>query len=278
MPFALYRRLRLVELMTWFALPKPDAYRYAGLRSLVSGTSARFAVVQPRQSLATAVIGLNSFALAGAAVLSGRYEVAGLFDEGGLIPAVNAVELLVAGALGLLAFRHFWRVEPVNASARERAGSFFWALSGAGLIMFAVDDFLSLHERTGRWVAEHVGTLPLLTNNVDDVITLAFGVAGLVALRLFRHELFAITAASSLYLAGVCASALMLIVDAYGRGPLTALEFPAHTTAAGLLLLAHVSYFLRARTQTAGSPLHREQLEPTYPAPGESGTSSPVAP
>ena len=121
--------------------------------------------------------------------LENSYDASFAFSENlGLITTVNAAQLLAAGALGVLAFHWFWSHREAAAEPDEATGIFLWALTGLGLIAFAFDDFFGLHERLGAWITDHIGVLPLLTNNAADAITLGYGVACLVVLAAFRQS------------------------------------------------------------------------------------------
>ena len=136
----------------------------------------------------------------------------------------------------MVAFRRFW-ARADSPSIEDAAGIFLWGTVGLGLIVFAFDDFLTIHEHLGAFIAALL-PVPILTNNVDDFITLSYGFAGLSLLFAFRGELPAPRASSALLIAGVAASALMLFTDAFGVGPVAALEFPSQVGAVALLLSA----------------------------------------
>ena len=255
-PARLYWRLHFSALMTWFARPATKSGHRIRLAAALPAARDRLAAVKPQWRLVAAVLTLNAATLAAAAVLHHRYDASFALSEFGLVNSLDAVQLLAAGVIGLLAFRLFWRAAADRASAAESAGIFLWGATGVGLIGFALDDFFGLHEAAGAWITTHVGLMPLLTNNVDDFITLGYGVAGLALLAVFRHELFAMRASSALLLAGVAAAGMMLGTDAYGHGVLKAFEFPSQVAAVGLLMLAHLTRYLEVR---AAVPRHATQ-------------------
>ena len=254
-PARLYWRLHLAALLTWFARPAVKASR-PSVRAIVPATRERLAAVNGQWRLVGAVLAVNATVLAVAAVLFQRYDASWALSEFGLLNSVDALQLLVAGVLGIVAFRLFWRAAGRN-SAADSAGIFLWGATGVGLIGFAFDDFFGLHEAAGAWITTHVGMMPLLTNNVDDFITLGYGVAGLAVLAVFRHELFAVRASSALLVAGVLAAGIMLGTDAYGHGVLKAFEFPSQVAAVALLMAAHL---VRYRELRAALP--RQAAEP----------------
>ena len=256
-PARLYWRLHVSALMTWFARPVTKSARGIRLAAALPAARERLAAVKPQWRLVAAVLAVNATVLAVAAVLFQRHDASWALSEFGLVNSLDAIQLLTAGVLGMLAFRLFWRAAAGQASAAESAGIFLWGATGVGLIGFAFDDFFGLHEAAGAWIANHVGLMPLLTNNVDDFITLGYGVAGLALLAVFRHELFAVRASSALLVAGVLAAGIMLGTDAYGHGILKAFEFPSQVTAVGLLMLAHLVRYREVR-----AALPRQAAEP----------------
>ena len=245
----LYWRLHFSALTTWFARPAQRLARRPWVASLLPASRERIAATEGHWRIVGAVLTANAAALVTAAVLHYRYGASFAFSELGLINSLDAAQLLAAGVLGVLAFRTFWRGAAQRASAADAAGIFLWGITGLGLVAFAADDFFGVHERVGGWIAAHVAVMPLLTNNVDDFITLGYGLVGLSVLALFRHELFAVRASSALLVAGVVAAALMLATDAYGHGILKGLEFPSQVTAVGLLMLAHLARYREVRAE-----------------------------
>ena len=94
---------------------------------------------------------------------------------------------------------------------------------------------------------------------------------GLGLLFAFRAELRAPRASSVLLVAGAVASAAMLFTDAFGFGPVAALEFPSQVTAVALLLSAML---VRSRELA----LEAEPLRaPRAPAPLRELGVAPVA-
>ena len=251
-PARLYWRLHASALLTWFARPADATRRRRAADSASGGSVAsavrrRAATLKVHLPLVAAVLTANATVLAIAAVMFQRYDASWALSEFGLLNTVDAAQLLVAGLLGMLAFRFFWRGAAERATADEAAGIFLWGLLGVGLVAFAFDDFLGVHERLGGWIDHNITVLPLFTNHADDFITLGYGVVGLAVLALFRHELFAARASSVLLVAGVVAAALMLGTDAYGHGFVKTLEFPAQVTAVGLLMVATATRYGEVR-------------------------------
>ena len=188
-PLRAYGRLHLVVLTTWWARPKPKRRQPSWRARLGPALRARAALLPPHWRAISAVLGINAIVFPVASILENSYDASFAFSENlGLITTVNAAQLLAAGALGVLAFHWFWSHREAAAEPDEATGIFLWALTGLGLIAFAFDDFFGLHERLGAWITDHIGVLPLLTNNADDAITLGYGVACLVVLAAFRQS------------------------------------------------------------------------------------------
>ncbi len=273
-PARLYWRLHLAALTTWFARPAVRATR-PSVRAVVPAVRERLAAVNGRWLLVSGVLAVNATVLAVSAVLFQRYDASWALSEFGLLNSVDAVQLLIAGVLGIVAFGAFWRGAASRASSDEAAGIFLWGMTGIGMVGFAFDDFFGMHEAVGGWIARNADLIPLFTNNADDFITLGYGVAGLAVLAVFRHELFAMRASSVLLLAGVAASVLMLGTDAYGHGVLTTLEFPSQVAAVALLMLAHLTRYIEVR---AALPRHAMQAAvPSAMGAGQPATAPVVA-
>ena len=260
-PMRLYGRLHLVELTTWWAQPLRGRTSGWGLRSLVGGGRQRVSTLRPMWGLIAAVLALNALALASATYLHFGQDASWAFSEFGLINSLDAAQLLMAGILGVLSFRLFWHGPSDRAAHATRTGIFLWGTVGLGLILFAFDDFFDVHERLGTWIARNADVLPVATNNADDIMTLMYGVLGLIVLATFRHELFEARASSALLVAGVLAAGLMLGTDAFAVGFIKALEFPAQVGAVALLLLALAVRYFEVR-----SALPRHVDQPVAPA------------
>lgn len=257
LPFGLYGRLHLVALTTWLARPRRHRARPRSVRAVLRGAGRRLALWPGAAAVLAPVALANGAVLAIATTWAAFDEDAPAFTEHGLLPTTNVAQLLAAGVIGLLTFRRFWRGAAKRVSAAEAAGIFLWAVSGVGLIAFAMDDYLTVHERTGDWIAAHIGAFPTLTNNFDDLITLAYGLIGLLVIVFFRDEVLAVRRSSSIYAAGVVFAALMLLTDAFAHGPLEPLEAPFHVLAVGLLLSAHIERYVEVRRLERGvKPRH----------------------
>lgn len=258
LPFRIHGRFHLDELLAWFARPKAPPIHWERPAGIWGGAVTRWRTLDVCPRWYWLLLAFNVGTLTLGAVLHYGPEWGTPFRERGPLATLAALQLAGGSALGIATYRQFWAAA-ADRDPQERAGIFLWGLSGLGLAVFAFDDYFTIHERTGGWVAERTDLWAPLTNNVDDLITLSYGLAGLVALHVFRHEVMQVRASSALYLAGVIAAASMLLFDAYGRSAIAGVEFPSQTLAVGLLFLAHYQRFaevraLRRGVTSAGEP------------------------
>jgi hypothetical protein len=276
LPFRLHERLHLVALMAWFAEPKAAPIHWEHWAGIRGGFVARWRTLAACPRWFWAVMSVDLAVVVVGGVLYFGFDDDVFFVERGLLASMAAVQLVAGSALGIATYRRFWSVAGLR-DAQERAGTFLWGISGVGLAVFAADDYFTVHERLGGWASEQFEVLPLLTNNVDDIITLGYGLAGLIVLHVFRHEVMQRRASSALYLAAVVAAGAMLIVDAYGHSLFKLAEFPAQTGAVGLFFLAHAQRFreveaLRATGVEVGiAPADRRAAVGARRAPNASG-------
>ena len=261
LPARTYSRLHLGALTTFWARPQPVAAAGGATASrLLPATRARLALLRGHAGLIALLALANAALLSFAATLYLGFDQRWALGEPGLVNATDALQLLAAGVLGVLVFRRFWSPRRDAArSVEESAGVFLWGAVGLGLIVFAVDDFFGVHEAVGAFGAETL-RIPIMTNNVDDFVTLGYGLGGLVLLYLFRHEVFAPRASSALFIA---ASAVMLGTDAFGVGPLAWFEFPSQVAAVALFLAT-----MLVRHRELGAP-----AEAPAPAPCAKGAA-----
>jgi len=262
-PLRLYERLHLAPLMVFQAQldRSEDASQRVSARSLGPAMKERLATLQPAFPMIAAVLAANGAIIALGAALYFGQDTRVVFDEKGLMNTSDALQLVAAGAAGIASYALFWKIRAPHASLSETAGIFFWGISGAGLVALAADDYFGLHERVGDWMAAHSYLMPMGTHSVDDAITIGVGITGLSVLYLFRHELVAPRASSTLLLLAVPSAMLMVAADAYGVGVLRGLEFPGQVAAVGFLFLAHVTR-LREVTATAREPRRRQAQRP----------------
>ncbi|MGE5595780.1 MAG: hypothetical protein ACM3S1_07055 [Hyphomicrobiales bacterium] len=94
--------------------------------------------------------------------------------------------------------------------------SAYWLLSGAGLAYLGFDERISLHERIGDWTERHIGGPPPHVHRNDDLVLLAFGIAGLAVTARFWREVVAHPTVFALIVAGCASTAVSIAVDLFG--------------------------------------------------------------
>jgi hypothetical protein len=171
------------------------------------------------------------------------------FDERSAMASISAAQLLLGGLCGLAAYRFFWRLRPA-ANVAEAAGIFLWGIGGIGLLIFAADDFFSVHERMGSSLDGTLALLlPVRVNMPDDLLVLAYAIVGLAVLYVFRMEVFADRPSATLLQLAAGAAIVMVFTDIFATSlTLRAIEYPAQTLANGLLALAFIVRFREITT------------------------------
>ena len=246
LPFKVYRRFHMGSLFTYWAQADEPG---RGLRHFFYGgwfedLKRRLDDLRPHAGIIATVLAVDVGALLLGAYLyvdSGQpvdENTLWWWRERGLMPTLDVIQLLLAGVGGLAAYRLFWQRKG-PATSKEAAGIFLWGIGGAGLILFALDDYIGLHEQLGRHFESGLNSLPVAANMPDDLLVLAYAAIGLSVLFVFRMELFEDRPSATLLQLAALASIVMVTTDAFAPTRfLQALEFPAQTLANGLLLLA----------------------------------------
>ena len=196
LPFRLYRRQHLAVLTCWLACSGPGVAprmvksRWHSLRPHHLLAWVRDSAVRLRSHrtlvlsiLAAIAVALVVVAIAG--VLAGKLSET--FGAYGPMQALRAAELLLAGVAGYYIYTRFWRL-PQAGQRVDAPGSFFWILSGAGLVWLGGDDYFGIRGRVGDAIENGLGVaVPLV--GLDDLILLGYGVVGLTAVAIFLGEL-----------------------------------------------------------------------------------------
>jgi hypothetical protein len=248
LPFKAYPRFHLDALFIYWAQP---AEHGRGFKHFIYGgwfqdLGHRLNDLRPYGKLIAAVVLIDMTALLIGAYLyvESHEESHWWFDERNVMATLDAGQLLIAGILGMVTYKLFWVRRP-QANSKEAAGIFLWGIGGAGLILFAIDDYVSFHEQMGRNFESIVNALPVTVNMPDDLLILAYAVVGTCVLFVFRMELFEDRASATLLQLAALASVVMVITDAFATTRfLQALEYPSQTLANGLLLLAFTVRYL----------------------------------
>ena len=248
LPFGLYRRQHLPVLTCWLACSGPGVgsrmvqsrWHYLRPHHLVEWVRDSVERVRPHGTLVAAILAVNVVALivAGtASLLTDRSA----FEEFGPMQTLKAAQLLLAGVAGYYIYTRFWRL-PQAGQRVDAPGSFFWIISGVGLIWLGIDDYFGIHERVGDVLENDLGvTVPLL-NNPDDVILLGYGIIGLTVIAIFFGELMRSRAAFPLLATGIGVLIISQAIDFFAPegSALGGVENPTNIIGAGFLLSAYL--------------------------------------
>ena len=196
----------------------------------------------PHMSLVRTILVLDVLALSAAGVVYGlTTNLAVTFAEFGPIQTLKAGHLLVSGVAGYLIYTRSRRL-PQAGQRVEAPGSFYWILSGAGLVWLSIDDYLQIHERLGDVLEEDLGiTIPLL-NNPDDIIVLGYALVALIVVAFFFGEIRRSKAVFPLLVIGLGFLVVSLAVDFFAPHgtALTGLEEPTNVVGVGFILSAYL--------------------------------------
>ena len=188
------------------------------------------------------ILALDVLALIAAGIVYGlTTNLAVTFGEFGPIQTLKAGHLLVSGVCGYLIYTRFWRL-PHAGQRVDAHGSFYWILSGAGLVWLSIDDYVQIHERLGDVLEEDLGiTIPLL-NNPDDIIVLGYALVALVVVAIFFGRLRRSRAVFPLLAIGLGFLVVSLLVDFFAPHgtTLAGLEDPTNVVGAGFILSAYL--------------------------------------
>ena len=188
------------------------------------------------------ILALDVLALIAAGIVYGlTTNLAVTFGEFGPIQTLKAGHLLVSGVCGYLIYTRFWRL-PHAGQRVDAHGSFYWILSGAGLVWLSIDDYVQIHERLGDVLEEDLGiTIPLL-NNPDDIIVLGYAIVALIVVAIFFGQLRRSRAVFPLLATGLGFLVVSLAVDFFAPHgtAVTGLEEPTNIVGAGFILSAYL--------------------------------------
>ncbi len=272
-PFRLYQRQHLAVLTCWLACSGPglapkmvkDRWHLLRPHHLVEWAKDSAGRLGPHLNLVRAILAVNLVALIVAGtifLLTGERSAdptgiswAATFGEFGPIQTLKAGQLLLAGVAGYLIYTRFWRL-PQAGERVDAPGSFFWILSGAGLLWLAVDDYFQIHERLGDVLEEGLGmTIPLL-NNPDDIFVLGYGVIALTMVAIFLGELLRSRASFPLLVTGFGFLVISLAVDFFATEgtPLAVVEDPTNAVGTAFIFSAYVVKLREVSSELPASP------------------------
>jgi hypothetical protein len=250
LPFSFYNRFHLDALFVFWALERdggPGLARLSPSR-LLQGLGARAATISNMGWLVAALVSIDAVILGIGGYMyldSGRESTRWWFDERGVIPSVNVAQLLIAAAAGIATYNLFWKTR-LTADRAQAFGIFLWGIGGCGLMVFALEDFFSVHEVLGKRFAE---VMPGISNSPDDIFMLVYAAISLAILYVFHTELVAVRGSSALLLGAALAAIVMVITDAFAHAPgLKAIELPAQSVADSMLLAAFVARYREVKS------------------------------
>ncbi len=198
--------------------------------------------LRPHLNLVRTILMLDVLAVSAAGIVYGlTTNLAVTFAEFGPIQTLKAGHLLVSGVAGYLIYTRFWRL-PQAEQRVDAPGSFYWILSGAGLVWLSIDDYVQIHERLGDVLEEDLGiTIPLL-NNTDDIIVLGYALVALIVVAIFFGKLRRSRAVFPLLAIGLGILVVSLAVDFFAQEgtALTGLEEPTNLVGAGFIVSAYL--------------------------------------
>ena len=269
-PFRLYERQHLAVLTCWFACsgpglaPRMVKERWHLLRPhhLFAWVKESIGKLGAHLPMVAVILAVNVAALSVAGTVylittDGYPEPsAATFGEFGPIQSLKAGQLLLSGLAGYVLYHRFWSLPQADQRV-DAPGSFFWILSGFGLVWLGIDDYFQIHEALGVVLEEGFGvTIPLL-NNPDDIFVLGYGLVALTMVALFLGELLRSRASFPLLVTGVGFLVISLAVDFFATEgtSLAGVEDPTNLIGTGFILSA---YLVKLREVSSELPVESE--------------------
>ena len=110
------------------------------------------------------------------------------FDEGSLINWLSGVKLLILAGIN-------WKIYRLRTSIKEKYKSakncLIWQFFAMGFVFCALDELIQIHENIDKfihWFFQIQETI--LTDSIDDLIVLSYGIIGLLVIYYFRQEFY----------------------------------------------------------------------------------------
>jgi hypothetical protein len=149
------------------------------------------------------------------------------FGESGFTTWVSGAQLL---AISVVTWK-IWRLRG-GRFVRDawRAPHVVWLLIAAGFLFLTIDELVQIHEQLDRWIHAVLGiTETAVTDRLDDVLILGYGLVGLGVLYQYRRELRLFRRDVVLIIVGFVLLSVMIAVDMlFGHPDIIALFAPAH--------------------------------------------------
>ena len=275
-PFRLYERQHLAVLTCWLACSGPglaprmvkDRWHLLRPHHVIAWVKESIGRLGAHLPMVAVILAVNVAALSVAGtiyLLTGDRSAepkgiswAATFGEFGPIQSLKAGQLLLSGLAGYLIYHRFWSL-PQAGERVDAPGSFFWILSGFGLVWLGIDDYFQIHERLGVVLEEGFGvTIPLL-NNPDDIFVLGYGLVAVTMVAIFLGELLRSRASFPLLVTGFGFLVISLAVDFFAQEgtSLAGIEDPTNVIGTGFILSA---YLVKLREVSSELP---EVAQPT---------------
>ena len=258
-PFRLYERQHLAVLTCWYACSGPglaprmvkDRWHLLRPHHVIAWVKDSIGQLGAHLPMVAVILAVNVAALSVAGtiyLLTGDRSAepkgiswAATFGEFGPIQSLKAGQLLLSGLAGYLIYHRFWSL-PQAGQRVDAPGSFFWILSGAGLVWLGIDDYFQIHELWGVVLEEGLGlTIPLL-NNPDDLFVLGYGLVALTMVAIFLGELLRSRASFPLLVTGFGFLIISLAFDFFATEgtSLAGVEDPTNVVGTGFILSAYL--------------------------------------
>lgn len=178
-------------------------------------------------------------ALAGARKIEAKYKrwiwaivpfaaVLGFFTHPSMVEALSTIMLLVIAGVCFLIFT----VRRERRQSILKAVSRIWVLIALGFVFLAADETFSIHEQLDVYIHQIFNLEETaLSDRLDDILILGYGIAGLAIMVLHRHEFVSLPASFPYLALGFVFLIVMVAIDAATNRDdvLTALSFDKDT-------------------------------------------------
>jgi len=149
------------------------------------------------------------------------------FGESGFTTWVSGAQLV---AISVVTWK-IWRLRGGTLVRNVwRAAHFVWLLIAAGFLFLTIDELVQIHEQLDEWIhALLILTETAVTDRLDDLLILGYGLVGLGVLYHYRRELRLFRRDVVLIIVGFVLLSAMIAVDVlFGHPDIIALFAPAH--------------------------------------------------
>jgi hypothetical protein len=180
-PLRLYERLHLRAVTVDIA--RREAIAEPAFRQRLRGLPPALRTLWPHRRLLVGTLGANAAVLAAAGAYYAETGSVAPLESYGPVSLLMMAQALAAGMIGVAYYRRFWS-QPDGEERPWAASTLFWFGGGLALIWLAVDVFFGIHRVAGRELAG----VPVL-EHAEDLVPLAYLIAGVVWVRTFGHEL-----------------------------------------------------------------------------------------